>query len=137
MNGVIFFNQILMLLWNAYFVFNDLEPFSSSWRGHYAFVSLWPPPPPVISSSLKCQKCPEKRKQSTIMPFSLNILSRTFLSCGFCYYLYLGRYSFIFFMCLFLSVHLESGDIIFFILWRGDMKLWKGVLRIISYYLKV
>lgn len=96
-----------------------------------------PPPPPVISSSLKCQKCPEKRKQSTIMPFSLNILSRTFLSCGFCYYLYLGRYSFIFFMCLFLSVHLESGDIIFFILWRGDMKLWKGVLRIIYYYLKV
>lgn len=41
------------------------------------------PPPPVISSSLKCQKCPEKRKQSKTMPFSLNILSRTFFVIWF------------------------------------------------------
>lgn len=38
MNEVIFFNQILVLLCNAYFVFNDLEPFSSCWRGLYALL---------------------------------------------------------------------------------------------------
>lgn len=26
-NGIISFNQILMLLWNTYFIFNNLEPF--------------------------------------------------------------------------------------------------------------
>lgn len=61
-----------------------------------------------------------KRENNTMMPFSLNILSRTFLSYGFCYYLYLRQYSFIFIMYLFLSVHLESGDIIF-LLYREEM----------------
>ena len=41
------------------------------------------PPCSVISSSPKCQKCPEKRKQGTLKPFSQNILSRAFLSFFF------------------------------------------------------
>lgn len=56
-------------------------------------------PRSVISSSPKCQKCPEKRKQGTLKPFSQNILSRAFLSFFFSYYyLCLGQYSFMFVM---------------------------------------
>lgn len=57
------------------------------------------------------------------MSFSQNMLSRASLSYGFCYYLYLEQYSFISVMYLFLSVHLEIGGIIFFMLWGEDVKL--------------
>lgn len=59
---MIFVNQILMLLWNTYFIFNDFKPFSSSWRGHYTFVKLQLSSL-VVSSSPKCQKHPELERQ--------------------------------------------------------------------------
>lgn len=46
-------------------------------------------PPLVVSSSCKCQKCPKRRKQTTLIHFSQNILPRASLSYDFCY-LYLG-----------------------------------------------
>lgn len=57
---------------------------------------------------------------------------------AFSYYRYLGQYSFIFIMHLFLLVPLEIGGIISFVLRRKEVKLQSCLLfRVVSYYLKV
>lgn len=135
MNKVIRFNQILVLLWNDYCVFNDLEPFSSSWRGHYAFVRLW------FFFPLSARNLPKRGNRAHWSYFLRIILSTAFLSF-FGYYLYLGQYSFMLIMyysrtvffyvyyVLFLSVHLEIGGVIFFILQRENVKLQKKHLEL-------
>lgn len=101
--------------------------------------------PSVVSSSPKCQKSSERGNRAHWSHFLRIILSTAFLSF-FCYYLYLGRYSFMFIMyysrtiffyvyyVLFLSVHLEIGGVIYFT--KRGCEVTEKAFRIVSYYLE-